>query len=99
AVCAGDVRLVLERAPVEVTMASKPCNRAALHRRDDRLEVGEGRRRRRVKQHGTARVARESTVEHEDVKVNVEIEAAEPLHKGAEPHAPSLIPSRLARER
>lgn len=54
-------------------MATEPCGGAVLYTRDNRIEVGDRRRGRRMEQHATVRVAREYAVQDGTVEVNVEI--------------------------
>ena len=67
------VGAIFEGRVVEVAVAAQPRGGAALYASDDRIEVGDRRRGRRVKQHATARVARKHTIEHHQVEVNVQV--------------------------
>jgi hypothetical protein len=73
-------RAHLERTLAEVAATSQPGSRLAIGPLDNRAELSGSQRRRGVEDHPSSCVAREDSVEHQDVKVHVEVQAAEPLH-------------------
>jgi hypothetical protein len=77
----GLTRAGFERRVFEVAAAPEPNDRPTSRALDDGRQVRSFRRRRVTEGDPSLRVPREHAIEHDDVKVDVEVQAAKALHE------------------
>jgi hypothetical protein len=66
----------LDGSFVDVATVAKPRGRTVADASNDRIEFARARRRCRMKEHAPLLVARKHTIEHDDVKMHIEIQAS-----------------------